>query len=77
MKISEQSFVESAGEFFGYCKVCDDITEYGGVEGDAEGYQCPSCNKFSVMGVELALVSGYLVIKARDKKTEFRAASIR
>jgi hypothetical protein len=62
MKMTAELFRESCLDFHGYCRKCDDITEWGGVEGDAEGYHCPECESESVMGVENALLLGFITI---------------
>lgn len=63
MKISTEAFRESREEYHGYCLKCDDITEWGGVEPDAEKYPCPQCHCKTVMGVENALLMGHLRFK--------------
>lgn len=44
----------------GYCTSCDAITNIGGVEPDAEGYDCEECGNATVMGIENALIMGLL-----------------
>ena len=62
MKLSEERYVEACNENAGYCVACDDITEDGGVEPDAEGYTCPACDMPELMGIEQALLLGWLHI---------------
>ena len=42
-------------ESLGICLECGEIDE--GVEPDAENYQCNSCSKHAVCGIETAIVS--------------------
>ena len=62
MKLREERYVEACNENAGYCRQCDDITEDGGVEPDAEGYKCPACDMSELMGIEQALLMGCLHI---------------
>lgn len=62
MKIEEAVFREWDAEFAGYCKECDEQTNWG-VEPDAEGYRCEECGKKSVMGMAQALIMGFVSIK--------------
>ena len=57
INVSIDDFQEHADSYDGVCTECGEVTE-GGVEPDAEGYECPSCGACAVMGMELALVSG-------------------
>ena len=56
-EIMIDNFEEHQDNYDGVCLKCGEITE-GGVEPDAEGYECSSCGASAVMGMELALVSG-------------------
>ena len=38
----------------GYCPKCDEFTN-GGVEPDAQGYECISCGENTVVGAEMAI----------------------
>ena len=44
----------------GYCANCQDITNIGGVEPDAENYECEMCGQSEVYGIEIALLMGLL-----------------
>lgn len=44
----------------GYCSVCVEITEDGGIEPDASEYECPVCGNHTVYGIEEALLRGLL-----------------
>jgi hypothetical protein len=52
---------EHLGNDDGLCIACGSWTE-GGVEPDAEGYECPSCDEGAVMGAEQAGATGNLAI---------------
>jgi len=60
MKLTEEQYLESCNDNAGYCLLCDDITECSGIEPDAEAYTCPVCDASELMGVELALLMGWL-----------------
>lgn len=62
MNITEYAYEEACDDNAGYCTACDDITSDSGVEPDAEGYKCPTCDAMTVMGVEQALLVGKLEI---------------
>jgi len=51
---------ELRDEYAGFCTFCQDITKDSGVEPDAEEILCERCNTRSVMGIEQALLLGYL-----------------
>lgn len=53
----EYSAIQTLEELgnLGICNSCQ--TTAHGVEPDAEGYDCPSCDQPQVLGIELALLS--------------------
>jgi predicted RNA-binding Zn-ribbon protein involved in translation (DUF1610 family) len=67
MKMKASEYVELTNEFAGYCTACDDVTEHGGVEPDAERYECPDCGKRTLMGIEQAMLLGRIEIVAWDQ----------
>ena len=58
MKFTE-TVKEFSEEYMGYCTACDDITT-DSVEPDAEGYICDECGKHTVMGIENAVLMGFI-----------------
>ena len=62
MKLTEQEAAENSGNHFGYCTECDDITTDGGVEPDADGYECDQCGNDTVKGIEQAVIDGDIQI---------------
>jgi len=60
MRLTMQAYKHHADLYDGYCTACDDITNTGGVEPDAEGYECEVCGGNSVMGIEQALIAGHI-----------------
>lgn len=60
MKLTEQEAQYYIGSDEGYCPECDEFTN-GGVEPDAEGYECISCGENTVMGAETAIVIKELI----------------
>jgi hypothetical protein len=51
---TEAEFHEHVENYDGLCMACGQWTE-GGVEPDAQGYDCPSCDVPAVIGAEQAL----------------------
>lgn len=62
MKITESQFVKDCDDYNGYCPHCDQVVQYGEVEPDARGRECPECSRPYMMGVESALVEGLIEI---------------
>ena len=62
MDIKSCEFLELSDSYSGVCIKCCEIQD-GGVEPDAEGYTCETCGSHSVMGVEQALLCGFINIK--------------
>ena len=56
MKMTEHQLMELDNENAGYCHHCDEVTRDSGVEPDAEGYECPKCGEFAVMGMQQAVL---------------------
>ena len=63
MEMTEEDYLESVDAMEGFCTTCNDVSGLG-VEGDAEGYHCDTCDTASVMGMENALMKGLLGIVA-------------
>ena len=59
MSISIEEYEESKEDNMGYCPECDEITREC-TEPDAEGYDCPECGGKKVMGLDNALIMGYV-----------------
>jgi hypothetical protein len=55
--MSEDEYRDRSQDYSGLCLACGDISE-GGVEPDAEHYECGACGERRVVGLELALVMG-------------------
>jgi len=62
MKMTENEFKEYRDSYDGYCTACKDVTRYGGTEPDAENYACEECDESKAMGMENALIMGYIDI---------------
>lgn len=71
MEMNEARYDRHRDEYDGYCKECDDITNYGEVEPDARNYQCDDCGKRKVMGIEEALMAGFIKIIDDEGDDEF------
>lgn len=55
--ITTQEYRDHADAYDGFCLACGEFT-CGGVEPDAEGYECPYCDAMKVVGTEQALLLG-------------------
>lgn len=55
---TEEEVAELMDNNMGICTSCNEEVEC--VEPDAEGYKCPVCGEFSVMGTENALLMGLI-----------------
>ena len=56
-KITEAQYVEATELNMGWCTHCKEFIREG-TEPDAEEYDCPECEKNTVMGAENALIVG-------------------
>lgn len=62
MIMTEDELYMHRDEYNGYCRTCDRVTVFGGVEGDAERYECDECGRKTVYGIELAMVYNFIYI---------------
>lgn len=62
IEMSEDEFLNHREEYNGICLACSDIT-YGEVEPDARRYQCATCGKKHVYGIEELLLMGRIEIE--------------
>lgn len=62
MTLTTDAFFEHCNNYDGYCKACDEVTNFSGVEPDAEKYECEVCGHMAVYGIEQALIHGFLEI---------------
>ena len=60
MKMTEEEYRDFRNGYDGYCTKCNDVTRYGGTEPDAENYECHECGDMKAMGIENALIMGYI-----------------
>lgn len=70
MIITEREYRDHRDAYDGYCKECDAIGRYGMTEPDAEDYPCEECEQDSCIGMEMALVGGYIQIEFPDEEEE-------
>ena len=61
IKMTEEQYEEYRDDSCGICLECGDVT-YGGVEPDAECYECEDCGEEKVYGIEEALLMGEIEI---------------
>jgi hypothetical protein len=58
--ITESQYLSYQDNYIGLCLECN--AERDSTEPDAENYECYSCGAHKVMGIELALIAGNIVI---------------
>jgi hypothetical protein len=61
-KLNESEYRDHVNDFDGICLECGEWT-CGGVETDAEGYDCEECGAGLVMGAEMALIAGQITFE--------------
>lgn len=66
MRISQQDYSRCSERYDGYCPVCDALTTLS-VEPDAEERKCFLCEERNVMGMDSALLQGYIEIDERAR----------
>lgn len=59
IKLTEEQYHNYCSNYSGVCLECGEIQE-DGVEPDATEYECHFCEEFAVVGMEHALVIGYI-----------------
>jgi hypothetical protein len=57
LEVSEDELADHIEAGDGVCLHCHEWT-CGGVEPDASGYKCTSCERMAVFGAEIALIMG-------------------
>ena len=63
MRLSKREYYVHSNYNDGYCSYCNLITNEGGVEPDAKGYECNDCGNNTVMGIEMAFITDAIAIK--------------
>lgn len=58
-ELTEEEYHEHCNEYNGLCIKCGEIN-YGFTEPDAREYDCDECGEKTVMGIEEALLMGYI-----------------
>lgn len=56
-KLTRAEYDHYSDQFNGKCLACD-AWHFGGIEGDAEGYECDYCGESQVMGMLNLLFEG-------------------
>mgnify|MGYP001618286786 CR=1 FL=1 len=57
--ITEDTYLDATDSYQGWCRACQEFTR-DETEPDAEGYDCPACDRRTVCGAEQALLLGYV-----------------
>lgn len=55
-----EEYQEHSEDSFGYCTTCKCMIECDFIEPDAHHYLCPECNQKTLMGLEEALIEGFV-----------------
>jgi Zn finger protein HypA/HybF involved in hydrogenase expression len=63
--IHEADYAEATDSYQGWCRHCKEFTREN-TEPDAENYDCPVCEKKSVVGAEQALLLGLIELKFNE-----------
>lgn len=61
-EISEAEYHQHRDDLDGFCRHCNEFTEFGGTEPDAHDYLCEQCGEEELFGAEEALIMGFLDI---------------
>jgi len=65
LTLTDSQFAYASDQFEGYCTHCKALTRYQ-TDPDAEGYDCPDCGRWTVMGIDQALIHGLIEIDCGD-----------
>lgn len=60
--ITQEEYDQHREDGDGFCSECDKWT-VGGVEPDAAGYECENCGEEGVVGIETALIEGFITVE--------------
>lgn len=63
MKMQEHLYTAHVEAYDGFCRKCDEITNFGDVEPDARNRSCDECGEQEVFGVEQAMLMGIIEIE--------------
>jgi len=66
ISLEEWELVEAMENYEGYCLACGN--SQGGVEPDAQKYQCETCKCFAVYGTEELLLMGKIEIVGESEE---------
>jgi len=69
IKMTEAEYLAHCNCSNGLCTECEEIQE-GGVEPDAEEYECEACKAHAVMGMEQALLNGHIDITDDEESSD-------
>lgn len=56
-RLTEEQYREAENELAGLCLECGKLVNHGGVEPDAEDYECEECGEPAVQGIMNALLA--------------------
>jgi len=68
-QITMDEYLDERESYGGYCVECQDFTREN-TEPDAQGYRCPVCGQDTVMGAELAFMTGEIEFCADDDEED-------
>lgn len=61
--VSAVDFADAVDSYTGWCTACQEFTREA-TEPDAEEYDCPVCEDYTVMGAEQALMLGIIEVES-------------
>ena len=67
ISLTEEEYLDHTDAYDGLCLSCHSWTN-GGVEPDAEGYDCEDCGASAVCGAEQALIMGKVELVEYDNE---------
>ena len=67
-KVAESDYLDATDSYTGWCTNCKEFTR-DCTEPDAEGYDCPECEKNTVIGAEDALLQGLIEFSEEEDET--------
>lgn len=63
--VNREEYGASVQDYIGWCTACGDFTREC-TEPDARGYDCPDCNRRTVLGAEQALLEGKIAFTEEE-----------
>lgn len=62
-ELSCGQFKSHRDDMDGFCTNCNQVTTFGGIEPDAEQYECEECGEFSLYGMDYIIMNDMIIIR--------------